>query len=59
MRSYGTDLQDKILQAGQQDVMYMETVHRLQQDDSTGTCTCSGTGIGTCSGIGIGTSVGA
>jgi len=38
--SYGTNLQDRILQAGLQDVMYMEIVHRLQQ----------GTGIGTCVG---------
>eukprot|EP00253_Pinus_taeda_P030645 PITA_30645 len=60
MSSYGMDLQDRILQAGQQDVRYMENVHRLQQGDSTGTshgigtCTCAG--IGTCSGIGTGVS---
>ena len=36
MSSYGRDLQDMILQACQQDVRYMEIVHRLQQ--STGTC---------------------
>ena len=27
--SYGTDLQDRILQAGHQDVRYMEITHRL------------------------------
>jgi len=30
MSSYGTDLHDRILQEGQQDVRYMEVVHRLQ-----------------------------
>jgi len=29
MSSYGTNLQDRILQAGQQDVRYMEIMHRL------------------------------
>jgi len=50
MSSYGTDLQDRILQAGHQDVKYMEITHRLQQ--SIGTCTCGDTctGIGTCTG---------
>lgn len=44
MSSYGKYLQDRIFQAGQEDVRYMEVVHRLQQ--STGTCigTCSSTG---------------
>lgn len=48
MSSQGTYLQERIMQAGQQDVRYMETVHRLQQGDSTGTgtshgtCTCAG-----------------
>jgi len=28
MSSYGTDLHDRILQAGQQDVKYMEIVHK-------------------------------
>lgn len=30
MSSYGTDLHDRILQASQQDVTYMEIMHRLQ-----------------------------
>ena len=30
MSSYGIDLQDRILQVGQQDDRYMEIVHRLQ-----------------------------
>eukprot|EP00253_Pinus_taeda_P035833 PITA_35833 len=30
MSSYGTNLQDRILQAGPQDVRYMEIVHKLQ-----------------------------
>lgn len=30
MSSYGTDLHDKILQVGQQNVKYMEIMHRLQ-----------------------------
>ena len=30
MSSYGTHLQDRILQAGQQDVRYMEIVYKLQ-----------------------------
>lgn len=29
MNSYGTDLQDRILQAGQQDIRYIEIVHKL------------------------------
>ena len=53
MNSYGIDLQDRILQVGQQDARYMEIVHRLQQ--STGTGIDSSTGIGTGSSIGIGT----
>lgn len=69
MGSYGTDLQDRILQAIQQDVRYMEIVYKLQQ--GVGTCrvditsTGIGVGIGTCSGIGTsgskgtGTSAGA
>jgi len=35
MSSYGKDLQDSILQAGQQDVRYMEIMRRLQQSTST------------------------
>lgn len=31
MSSYGTILQDQILQAGQQDGRYMELMHKLQQ----------------------------
>lgn len=54
------DLQDRILQEGEQDVRYMFIVHRLQQDSSTstgvGTITCNGKGIGgsttTCTSIG-------
>jgi len=63
MSSYGTNLHDRILQAGQQDVRYMEIVHRLQQSTSTGTGDSIGTGtedsIGTCDSIGIGTCTGA
>ena len=51
---YGIDLHDRILQAGQQDVRYMEIMHRLQQSIGKGTCTCGGTCIGTCDGIGAG-----
>eukprot|EP00253_Pinus_taeda_P018697 PITA_18697 len=36
MSSYGTNLQNRILQEGQHDVRYMEIVHRLQQGTSTG-----------------------
>jgi len=47
MSSYGTSLHDRILQVGQQDVRYMEIVHKLQQGVGTGTsgntCTCSNT----------------
>jgi len=59
MSSYGTDLQDMVLQVRQQDVKYMEIVHRLQQ--SIGTCigTCSSTCKGTCNGIGTGAGAGA
>ena len=42
MSSYGTELQDKILQEGQQDVRYIEIMHRLQQ--STGTVSGIGEG---------------
>jgi len=45
IRSYGIDLQDRILQGGQQDVRYMEIVHRLQQ--VAGTSTGDSIGIGT------------
>jgi len=31
MRSYGTELQDRILQEGQRDNMYREIMHRLHQ----------------------------
>lgn len=68
MSSYGKDLQDRILQAGQQDVKYIDIMHRLQQStgtnigDSTCIGTCDGTGIGTCTctcnGTGIGTCTG-
>eukprot|EP00253_Pinus_taeda_P003285 PITA_03285 len=54
MSSYGTDLQDKILQAGRQDVRYMEIMHRLQQ--STCTYTYGGTDTGSSIGTGGGTS---
>ena len=63
MSSYGTDFHDRILQAGKQDVRYLEIVDRLQQDDSTGTstshgtCTSSGAITSTCSGTGIGVNV--
>ena len=62
MSSYGTDLQDKILQASQQDVRYMEIVHRLEQGAGTiicdGTCTGDDIGVGTGDGIGIGIGIG-
>lgn len=52
MNSYGIDLHDWILHAGQQDFMYMKIFHRL--DQCTGTCigssTCIYTGSGTCTG---------
>ena len=54
MSSYGTYLQDRILQASQQDVRYMEIVHRLQQGVGIGI----GTTVGTCVGIGIGSGIG-
>jgi len=55
MSFYGKDLKDRILQAIQQDVRYMEILHTLQQSigtcigDSTGTDSSDsiGTGIGT------------
>ena len=53
MSSQGIDLQDRILQASQKDVKYMDIVNMLQQ--STGTCTSDNTG--TCIGDGTGTSV--
>jgi len=45
MSSYEINLQDRILQAGKQDVRYMEIVHRLQQGTGTsmGGSTCIGT----------------
>ena len=60
MSSYGTDLQDRILWVGQQDVRYMDILHRLQQSTGTGTATGGGVGtsIGTGDGTGIGTSSG-
>ena len=61
MSSYGIDLQDRILRAGQQDVRYKEIMHRLQQDAGTGvgTCTCSGIGTGGSTGISMCISTGA
>ena len=56
MRSYGTDLQDRIPRAGQQDVRYMDILHRLQQSTGIGTCTGDGTGIGIGTSDGRGTS---
>lgn len=58
MRSYETDLQDKILRVGEQDVRYMVTVYKIQQ--STGTSIGDGTiiGIGTCIGTSDGTGTG-
>jgi len=58
MSSYGTDLQNRISQVGQQDVKYMEIVHWLQQ--GVGTCTGIGidSGIGTEKSIGTNTSTG-
>lgn len=48
MSSSGTYLQDRILQTCQQDVRYMDIVHRLQQGNITGKCasrgTCAGAG---------------
>lgn len=44
MSSYGTKLQDRILQVGQRYDKYMEIMHKLQQS------------IGTCTGIGASTS---
>lgn len=63
--SYGTDLQDRILRTSQQDVRYMEIMHKLQHSTSTGTGdgigTCDSTSTSTCTshGIGIGTSASA
>ena len=36
MSSYATNLQDRILQVGQQDVRCMDIVHKLQRGTSTG-----------------------
>lgn len=58
MSSYETDLQDRILHEGQQDVIYMEIMCRLHQDASTGVGTCISAGTCTCSGIGTGSSKG-
>jgi len=44
MSSYGTNLQDRILRAGQHDVRYMEIVHSLQQSTGTGSGTSTGAG---------------
>lgn len=61
MSSYGTNLQDRISWAGQQEVKYMDIVHKLQQSsgigigDGIGTCICTSDGTGTCSGIGTST----
>ena len=57
MSSYGTNLQDMLLQAGEQDVRYMDMIHMLQQ--SNGTSTDGGIGTGTGSGTGTGTGAGA
>ena len=48
MSFYGTNLHDRILEEGQQDVRYMTIMHRLQQSTGTGTGTgsCTGTGAG-------------
>eukprot|EP00253_Pinus_taeda_P020143 PITA_20143 len=46
MSSYGTDLQDRILQAGQKDVRYMEIMHRLQQSTHTSIGGSTSTGVG-------------
>lgn len=58
MGIYGKNLQDRILYTGEQDVKYMEIVHKLQQGDNIGTSTYTSHGIGTCSGVGIGGSTG-
>ena len=63
IRSYGTELQDKILQASEKDFRYMDIVHRLQQGFGTSTCdstcTSSGTSIDGSTCTDIGTSIGA
>ena len=45
MSSYGIDLQDQILQEGQQENRHMDLRHRLQHSIGTckGTCTSAGT----------------
>lgn len=44
--SYGIELQDRILQVGQQDDKYMVIMHMLQQSTSTGVGIGAGTGTG-------------
>ena len=64
MSSYGTNLQDRILQRGQQDVKYMDIMHRLEHntgigiDCSTSIGTSGSTCIGTRDNTGSGTSTG-
>lgn len=55
MSSFGTNLQDRLLRVGQQDVRYMEIMHRLQQSTSIGIGIADGTSIGIGIGSGIGT----
>ena len=54
MSSYGTDLQDRIIQAGQQDLRYMDIVHKLQQSKNTGIGDSTGTRTSDSIGIGVG-----